>query len=98
MKSIRLSLVVSFCFYGIGLFGQQPTDLSQQLVGKILPLTVTPGDSARDYTAVAEFQKGYRLIGLGEASHGTKDFFDAKTEIIMALVESGGVKTVFFET
>jgi erythromycin esterase len=38
-----------------------------------------------------------RIIGLGEATHGSKEFFDAKHRIFRYLVENHGIKVFAFE-
>lgn len=37
------------------------------------------------------------VVGLGEATHGTREFFHLKDRVIRALVERGGFRTIAIE-
>ena len=98
MKPIYLAFLIFSGFSSLTLSAQPQSVLTKQLAGYILPLTAaSSGDSIRDYHSVVATLDTFSLLGLGEASHGTKDFFDAKADIIMELVEKGKLKTLFFE-
>ena len=46
---------------------------------------------------LTEFLRGARLIGLGEGSHGTKEFFQAQEMITRHLIEHHNLRLVFLE-
>lgn len=48
------------------------------------------------YDAKESFS-GFRLIGLGEATHGTSEFFSIKAEFIKYLILNEGFNTIIFE-
>ncbi len=68
------------------------------LCAHVLPLghAETDGDSA-GLAAVLRLAEDADIIGLGESTHGTSEFFALKARLIRALVERAGVRTVAFE-
>lgn len=56
-----------------------------------LPNQATTDLQAFDYLAEA------RIVGMGEATHGTKDFFQMKDRLFRYLVEEHGFKAIIFE-
>lgn len=86
---------LSIFFTGLHLKAQDQTGKTGSLDQHLI--SITRPDSSFDYTDVVSSLEKYSLIGLGESSHGTKDIFDAKTEIIKGLVNKGVVKSVFIE-
>ena len=53
--------------------------------------------SLDDLHAIGPYLKGCKILGLGEATHGTRDFFALKARIIRYGVEHLGFKIVAFE-
>lgn len=56
--------------------------------------------NARDLSNLSFLKKELKdkyIVGLGEASHGTREFYTEKTRIISYLVENCGFKTLAFE-
>lgn len=51
-----------------------------------------------DFSGVASQLSRYQVIGLGESTHGTREFFDAKVEIIKSLVRTHRFDTLFIES
>jgi len=51
-----------------------------------------------DFTQAVDILKSKQFVSLGESSHGTKEFYEAKTEIIKGLIEKGNFRTIFIET
>lgn len=74
---------LSIFFTGFHLKAQDQTGKTGSLDQHLI--SITRPDSSFDYTDVVSSLEKYSLIGLGESSHGTKDIFDAKTEIIKGL-------------
>lgn len=52
---------------------------------------------AGQYHLIAQEIKNARIVGLGEATHGTKEIFKTKLEIIKELITNHGFNTVAFE-
>lgn len=54
-----------------------------------------------DLTQISDYisnqKPNARIIGLGEATHGTSEVFDYKIEIIKSLIKNNGVRTVALE-
>lgn len=50
-----------------------------------------------DIAQIDSITKKSRLVGLGESSHGTHEFFYNKFEIFKQLVKKHGFNTMLFE-
>jgi erythromycin esterase len=62
------------------------------------PLASTAPDSDRtDLCPIADRLDGADAVGLGEATHGTREFFRLKHRLVRLLVERLGFRTVAFE-
>lgn len=62
---------------------------------KALPLrSLTPGSEAGDLAPLQHMLQGVRVVGLGEATHGSREFFQCKHRLIEYLVKEMGF-TVF---
>lgn len=60
-----------------------------------IPLdSVEPGSGFADLTPLENILKDVRIVGLGEATHGTREFFQLKHRLVEFLVEEMGF-TVF---
>ncbi|WP_205828031.1 erythromycin esterase family protein [Microbulbifer sp. SH-1] len=59
----------------------------------VLPLNGTSGD----YDALLAKAASRRFILLGEASHGTHDFYTARAEITRRMIEEQGIDAVVVE-
>lgn len=53
--------------------------------------TVAPGADATDLAPLREVFAGRRVVGLGEATHGTREFFQLKHRLLRFFVEELGV-------
>lgn len=63
-----------------------------------LPLTEsTPTSTLDDITPLWDRLSDARVIGLGEATHGTREFFQLKHRLIRFLVEQLGVRVIGWE-
>lgn len=56
-----------------------------------------PSGSNEDLKDLDQYFENRRLIGLGESTHGTHEFFVMRHRLIRYLVENHGYKTVFME-
>ncbi|MCK0125303.1 erythromycin esterase family protein [Gelidibacter sp. F2691] len=61
----------------------------------VTPLELTNLKHVSDY--VANQKSNVRIVGLGEATHGTREIFNYKIEIIKSLIKNNGVRTVALE-
>lgn len=50
-----------------------------------------------NYSAIAKELSRIPIVGIGESTHGTHEFFEAKAEIFKILVKDYGFSAVFFE-
>jgi erythromycin esterase len=79
-----------------GLSDQQQT-LVNQLNGLIHAISGSSPDLPDDELSVLDYLKDARIVGLGEATHGTKDFFQMKHRVFKYLVEHHGFRAFGFE-
>ncbi|MEU7472804.1 erythromycin esterase family protein [Streptomyces sp. NPDC044984] len=56
-----------------------------------------PEGSLRDLTALGHMVKDAEVVGLGEATHGSRDFFRMKHRVLRHLVERKGFRTFSLE-
>jgi erythromycin esterase-like protein len=99
-----VTLVSSFCLWSVviapGLLDrmhQKPAPASQELVRQIaaasLPLrTVDPGNGFADLEPLRKIWQGTRMVALGEATHGTSEFFRMKHRLTEFLVTQMGFR------
>lgn len=59
--------------------------------------TVSPAEPLHDLAHFVAQAASRSVIGLGEATHGTREAFQLKHRLIRALAEAGGLRTVAFE-
>jgi erythromycin esterase len=64
---------------------------------KLHPLSQNPLDWTDEQLGFLDALNDTRVIGLGEATHGSKEFFDAKHRIFRYLVEIHGFRVFAFE-
>ena len=62
------------------------------------PLSSDSTAVERDFLFLSEKLKGKTIVGLGEASHGTQEFFFQKRRIIQYLVAHADFRTIAFES
>lgn len=59
--------------------------------------SVEPGPDRKDLQPLKANLNGVQLIGLGEATHGTREFSTAKHRLMQFLAQQMGVRTMLFE-
>lgn len=98
-KSSRfLLLTIIISIVGFKAFSQNnPKIIADSLTKYIEPIHHN-GDSIPDYSNVINLLKSKEIVTLGESTHGTKEIFDGKVQIIKGLVKTGNFKTIFMET
>jgi erythromycin esterase-like protein len=75
-----------------------PDDVARELRKASVPLgTDDPDADGRDLAAILPILQGRRVIGLGEATHGTREFFRLKDRLVRALVTNAHFRFVAFE-
>ncbi len=75
--------------------GAAPDAFIAWLKANAIPLrTAEPGGRTDDMTPIAKIVGGAHVVGLGEATHGTREFFQIKHRMVQFLVERMGF-TVF---
>ncbi len=60
--------------------------------------TVSADDNTDDLQPLKEAFKGVRIVGLGESTHGTRDFFQLKHRLLRFLVEEMGFRAFVIES
>ncbi|MET9427037.1 erythromycin esterase family protein [Streptomyces sp. NPDC003036] len=75
-----------------------PDDIARWLIEHARPLdTLTPGAPTEDLKPLGEALRGTRIVGLGESTHGTCEFFRLKHRIVEFLVREEGFTTLAME-
>ncbi|MGW6568842.1 erythromycin esterase family protein [Streptomyces sp. NPDC054975] len=75
-----------------------PDDIARWLTEHARPLgTLTPGAPTDDLKPLGESLRGARIVGLGESTHGTGEFFRLKHRIVEFLVREEGFTTLAME-
>lgn len=75
------------------------TELSEQLNNVIAPLPEgSPLDYSKRYFKRLLSWENYSVIGLGEGTHGTMDFFELKQGLFKFLVEEHQCRTLLTST
>ncbi|MBT2440037.1 erythromycin esterase family protein [Streptomyces sp. ISL-36] len=75
-----------------------PDDIARWLAENARPLgTLTPGAPTGDLQPLGEALRGARIVGLGESTHGTGEFFRLKHRIVEFLVREEGFTTLAME-
>lgn len=75
-----------------------PADVKRWLSGRALPLrTLAPGGPADDLEPWGEALRDVRIVGLGESTHGTREFFQLKHRLLEYLVRERGFRTLAME-
>lgn len=74
------------------------TDLTTKLKENIIPLKTTQaGNGFEDLKPLNEILKDKKIIAMGEATHGTKEFFEMKHRMFEFLVEEMGYRVFAIE-
>ncbi|GAA2957260.1 MULTISPECIES: erythromycin esterase family protein [Streptomyces] len=75
-----------------------PDDIARWLTEHARPLdTLTPGAPSDDLKPLGMTLRGARIVGLGESTHGTAEFFRLKHRIVEFLVREEGFTTLAME-
>lgn len=91
-----MPLITGLILLSTSLFAQ--TELISALNGNIIPLkTLSPEDDFTDLAPLRTILQNKRIVALGEATHGTKEFFDYKHRLLKFLVTELGFKTFVIE-
>lgn len=87
-------MVICAVYLFIGTFMvSESTELGEQLAKRSTPVATTdPDTELTDLDPVGEALADAQVIGLGEATHGTREFFRLKHRIVRHLVEEQGIR------
>ena len=77
---------------------QAESDLTTKLKENLIPIKTTEaGNGFEDLMPLKEILRDKRVIGMGEATHGTKEFFQMNHRMIEFLVEEMGYRAITLE-
>lgn len=79
-------------------YGQSETPLLTALNKHAVEITSFENDNAADLITLASISNDKKLIGLGEATHGTREFFLYKARLIRYLIQNHNLKLVLIES
>jgi len=96
---IAWSILILINFFLAGAYAQQNTSqLIASLNSKITEVKSFNSDDQSEFDILAEKFNGFKIIGLGEATHGTREFYEYKAKLIKYLILHFKLKTVVFES
>ncbi|UKJ08502.1 erythromycin esterase family protein [Solitalea lacus] len=73
-------------------------ELVTAINNKLIPVnTLSPSDDFSDLEQLKNIFKDKKIVGLGEATHATKEFFDYKHRLLRFMVTELGFKTFIIE-
>lgn len=103
MNSLKrsISILIFFvCIYPAKSIAQDKTaEIISKLNAVIKPINTIKSDSSfEDIDFLKETLKDKEIISLGEATHGTREFFDYNDRLIRFLVTNMGYKAIGFES
>lgn len=71
--------------------------IADALDGMVVPISSTPFDITDTDLQVLDYLADTKIVGLGEATHGTREFFQMKHRVFQYLVEQHGFDAFLFE-
>ncbi|AYN04278.1 hypothetical protein EAG11_08830 [Flavobacterium sp. 140616W15] len=93
-KNFLYSVLFS-CFFSFCTFAQGQS--LNWINSHAIPITNNENDNKIFYSRLTNLLKDNKICGLGEASHGTHEFYTEKNHIIKYLVTNSQYKTIGFE-
>jgi len=90
IKKILLILLIAFCLKAQS--QQNQDSLLNWVNSNAIDLSANKG-----FNQLKENLKGVSVVGLGEGSHGTKEFFEIKNDLIIYLIQNLDFKSIGFE-
>lgn len=92
----NILLIALVCFVTSHALGQ--SELIKELNKNIIELkTISPDSSFNDLSSLNSMLEGKRMVGLGEATHATSEFFVYKHRLIKYLVQEKGFRVFIIE-
>ena len=92
---IRKSVLCVVCLVGAYQGGPTETEqVTKWFTSNAIPLKSVEGESFAELKPLKQVLRGVRIVGLGEETHGTREFFQLKRRLIEFLVKEAGF-TVF---
>lgn len=97
---IRIEALLTARQYRTRLADERARDdaIVRRLVSQATPLrSVTPGSGFADLLPLKEILRDVRVVGLGEATHGTREFFQLRHRLVEFLVSEMGFTVLAME-
>ncbi len=103
-KLLSVALILGLLFMALPsqVWSQSSDEVDPEIVAWLqenaIPLATTePSENHDDLAFLSEMIGGARLVGLGEATHGSREFFTMKHRLVQYLVEEMGFTTFAIE-
>ncbi len=95
-QHFTICLISLLCLFCLNVAAQK--SLISSLNEAVIPIQTTEADSSfGDLQKLDKVLAGKRIVALGEATHGTKEFFTVKERMIKYLITVQGFRTIVFE-
>lgn len=90
-KTTLVSVLFPMCVLG-------QSELVEAINSKLIPIqSIENSNDLSDFSKIKELLKNKRIIALGEATHGTHEFFEMKRTLVEYLVKEMGFKVFVIE-
>lgn len=97
----HFSIIIAIVIVFISLMGikvEAKNELTEKLKDNIIPIKTTKAeDGFEDLIPLKDILMDKKIVGIGEATHGTADFFDMKHRMFEFLVEEMGYRIFIIE-
>lgn len=98
MKNYKLFFLILFLLNTIQSYGQLEPQLLNAINNQALEIPTYDYDDSSELATLGDIFKNKKIIGLGEATHGTREFYVYKAKIIRYLIKNQNLKLVLFES
>jgi erythromycin esterase len=98
MSNYKVLFLIIFLLNAKISFGQSGSQLLNAINKQALEIPSFVDDDSSELTTLGDILKGKKVIGLGEATHGTKEFFVYKAKLIRYLIKNHNLKLVLIES
>lgn len=98
MKNYKVLFLILLLLNTIQSYGQLEPQLLNAINNQALEIPSYDYDDSSELATFGDIFKNKKIIGLGEATHGTREFYVYKAKIIRYLIKNQNLKLVLFES
>lgn len=98
MGNYKILFLILFLLSSILCYGQLGTEVLNAINNQALEIPSYNDDDSSELPTLGDIFEDKKIIGLGEATHGTREFYVYKAKIIRYLIKNQNLKLVLFES